>query len=67
MRAGVDPGNTVPGNKTAREEGFKRLVSLLKDMKTASIPTTSNKTLAKKSSTPKSTPSCHDTTKAAAM
>jgi carboxymethylenebutenolidase len=67
MRAGVDPGNTVPGNKTAREEGFKRLISLLKDMKTASIPTTSNKTLAKKSSTTKSTPSCHDTTKTAAM
>jgi carboxymethylenebutenolidase len=67
MRAGVDPSNTVPGNKTAREEGFKRLVSLLKDLKTASIPTTSNKTLAKKSSTTKSTPSCHDTTKTAAM
>jgi carboxymethylenebutenolidase len=67
MRAGVDPSNTVPGNKTAREEGFKRLVSLLKDLKTASIPTTSNKTLAKKSSTTKSTPSCHDTTKSAAM
>ncbi|HEY6375830.1 MAG TPA: dienelactone hydrolase family protein [Edaphobacter sp.] len=67
MRAGVDPANTVPGNKTAREEGFKRLVSLLKDLKTASIPATSNKTLAKKSSTPKSTTSCHDTSKTAAM
>jgi len=67
MRAGVDPGNTVPGNKTAREEGFKRLVSLLKDMKSANIPTTSNKTLAKKSSTPKPAPSCHDTSKTAAM
>ncbi len=44
MRAGVDPTNTVPGNKTAREQGFTRLVSLLKEMKTASIPTTSNKT-----------------------
>jgi len=29
MRAGEDPGNTVPGNKTAREEGFVRLVKLL--------------------------------------
>jgi carboxymethylenebutenolidase len=67
MRAGVDPGNTVPGNKTAREEGFKRLVSLLKDMKSASIPTSSNKTLAKKSSTTKSVASCHDTAKSAAM
>jgi carboxymethylenebutenolidase len=66
MRAGVDPSNTVPGNKKAREEAFTRLVSLLKDLKTASIPTATNKTLAKKSLPTKSTPSCHDT-KAAAM
>ena len=32
MRAGEDPGNTVPGNKTAREQGFARLVKLLKAM-----------------------------------
>jgi len=32
MRAGEDPTNTVPGNKTAREQGFTRLVSLLKAM-----------------------------------
>ena len=32
MRAGEDPGNTVPGNKTAREEGLARLVKLLKAM-----------------------------------
>jgi carboxymethylenebutenolidase len=25
MRAGVDPGNTVEGNKTAREQGFARM------------------------------------------
>jgi len=30
MRAGEDPGDTVPGNKTARERGFARLVALLK-------------------------------------
>ena len=29
MRAGEDPGNTVPGNKTARDESFKRLVMLI--------------------------------------
>jgi carboxymethylenebutenolidase len=29
MRAGEDPTNTVPGNKTAREQGFARLVKLL--------------------------------------
>jgi carboxymethylenebutenolidase len=32
MRAGEDPTNTVPGNKTAREEGFARLVKLLNGM-----------------------------------
>jgi carboxymethylenebutenolidase len=37
MRAGEDPGNTVPGNKTAREEGFARLVKLLKEMKSAPV------------------------------
>jgi carboxymethylenebutenolidase len=33
MRAGEDPGNDVPGNKTAREQGFARLVALLKQQK----------------------------------
>jgi carboxymethylenebutenolidase len=32
MRAGEDPTNTVPGNKTAREEAFARVVKLLKGM-----------------------------------
>ncbi len=32
MRAGEDPGNTVPGNRTAREQGFARLVALLKQL-----------------------------------
>jgi carboxymethylenebutenolidase len=35
MRAGEDPGNTVPGNKTAREQGFARLTTLLNDLKGA--------------------------------
>jgi len=35
MRAGEDPTNTVPGNKTAREAGFARLVKLLHEMKSA--------------------------------
>ena len=67
MRAGVDPGNTVPGNKKAREEAFTRLVSLLKEMKTASIPVTSNKTVARKSSPAKPADSCHSTTEMAAI
>jgi carboxymethylenebutenolidase len=37
MRAGEDPGNTVPGNKTAREQGFARLVKLLKEMKQVAV------------------------------
>jgi len=35
MRAGEDPSNTVPGNKTAREQAFSRLVTLIKEMKSA--------------------------------
>jgi carboxymethylenebutenolidase len=60
MRAGEDPTNTVPANKTAREEAFARLVTLLKAMK--SSPTASNstttKTVAKTSVKPSA--SCHD-------
>jgi carboxymethylenebutenolidase len=33
MRAGEDPTNTNPANKTAREQGFARLVKLLHEMK----------------------------------
>jgi len=40
MRAGEDPGNTEPGNKTARDQGFERLVKLLKAMKSGSARTT---------------------------
>jgi carboxymethylenebutenolidase len=36
MRAGEDPGNTLPGNKTARDQGFERLVKLLKQMRSGS-------------------------------
>jgi carboxymethylenebutenolidase len=32
MRAGEDPGNANPANKTAREQGFARLLKLLKAM-----------------------------------
>jgi len=32
MRAGEDPGDSNPANKTAREQGFARLVQLLKAM-----------------------------------
>jgi carboxymethylenebutenolidase len=32
MRAGEDPGDINPANKIAREQGFARLVKLLKAM-----------------------------------
>jgi carboxymethylenebutenolidase len=62
MRAGEDPNNTVPGNKTAREQGFNRLVSLIKEMKSAPIAnnvTYTNKTLARRKSVAPAV-QCHD-------
>jgi carboxymethylenebutenolidase len=60
MRAGEDPTNTVPGNKTAREQGFSRLVTLLKTMKSAHAASNPGP---EKSGTEKSAnaaPACHD-------
>ena len=59
MRAGEDPGNTNPANKTAREQAFTRLVKLLKEMKPAhaAISTPSTGTTAQNST---SQPTCHD-------
>jgi carboxymethylenebutenolidase len=69
MRAGEDPtqptGNTTPemaaANKKAREQAFTRLVTLVKDMKSAPVASNAshNKTVAaKKSATPAI--QCHD-------
>jgi carboxymethylenebutenolidase len=66
MRAGEDPGNTVPGNKTAREQGFARLVKLLHEMKgahSASTAATDDQTTAKAGAQPVV---CHGTSAAAA-
>lgn len=59
MRAGEDPNNTVPGNKTAREQGFARLVTLIKEMKASPVAANAshNKTMAEKSAP---TTFCHD-------
>jgi carboxymethylenebutenolidase len=61
MRAGEDPSNNVPGNKTAREQAFTRLVTLIKEMKAA--PTAANashnKTVAQRS---EPAASCHANT-----
>ncbi len=69
MRAGEDPtqptGNTTAemaaANKKAREEGFTRLVTLIKEMKSAPMASnaTHNKTVAAKQSTAPD-PQCHD-------
>ena len=59
MRAGEDPNDKVPGNKTARDAGFARLVKLLHELKAA--PTSAigaeDKTTAGKE---KQQPVCHD-------
>ncbi len=61
MRAGEDPNNTVPGNKTAREQAFTRLVTLIKDMKSSPMASnaTSHKTVAAKKPTAPAI-ECHD-------
>lgn len=66
MRAGEDPTNTVPGNKTAREQGFARLVKLLHGLKaapTASIGGADTTTASSK----KQQPLCHDADAASAV
>src|SRR5271155_1085601 len=64
MRAGEDPGNTVPGNKTAREQAFTRLVTLIKEMKAAPVAgnPSRNKTVAQQS---QPATSCHAKTNVA--
>ena len=66
MRAGEDPGNTVEGNKKAREEGFTRLKAELAKIDKAparktrgaiSSPVQRRPAVAKQSA-----PQCHDTT-----
>jgi carboxymethylenebutenolidase len=67
MRAGEDPTNTVPGNKTAREQGFARLISLLKGLKAA--PHAANRSeetiMAKANAAP--VVACHGSSAGAAM
>jgi carboxymethylenebutenolidase len=60
MRAGEAP-DASPANKAAREQGFTRLVTLVKEMKSApvaNIPAPNKTVAAKKSVTP--APQCHD-------
>jgi carboxymethylenebutenolidase len=64
MRAGEDPANTVPGNKTAREQGFARLVSLLKTMKSAHVGGNSSHEKLGIEKSAMTAPVCHDDAKA---
>jgi carboxymethylenebutenolidase len=63
MRAGEDPTNTVPGNKTAREQGFARLVSLLKTMKSVHVAGNSSQGQAPGKQSAVTAPACHDDAK----
>jgi len=65
MRAGEDPGNTVPGNKTAREAGFARLVGMLKTMKSAPTASINDHGPAVSKKSAAATPACHDESKPA--
>jgi carboxymethylenebutenolidase len=61
MRAGEDPNNNNPANKTARDQAFTRLVTLIKEMKSAPMASNAshNKTVAAKKSTAPAI-QCHD-------
>lgn len=66
MRAGEDPANTNPANKTARDQAFERLTSLLKSLPaTRSSIATPRSTTAHKTKAAASI-SCHGTTEATA-
>jgi carboxymethylenebutenolidase len=59
MRAGEDPGNTVPGNKTAREQGFARLVKLLKEMKNTPVASSGKPSSTQAGNSAAQAVSCH--------
>ena len=62
MRAGEDPTNTNPANKTAREQAFTRLTTLLKQINTGKPTATLTTPQTLKATTTKPTPQilCHD-------
>ena len=63
MRAGVDPNNTVEGNKTAREQGFTRLTAELAKLNAAPAKKHAalhKPTVVRHAVVAKATPQCHD-------
>jgi carboxymethylenebutenolidase len=61
MRAGEDPTNTVAGNKTAREQGFARLVELLKTMKPTQTANAGNHSQTSARKAKMALQQCHET------
>jgi len=59
MRAGEDPTNTNPANKTARDQGFARLVKLLHELKPAQA---ANSNAPSRSVAKEAEKLCHDRT-----
>ena len=60
MRAGEDPTDKVPGNKTAREQGMSRLVKELNEMKSAAPAGSSSRRPAGTMKPGTLANSCHD-------
>jgi carboxymethylenebutenolidase len=60
MRAGEDPTNTNPANKTAREQGFARLVKLLHAMKSAQAASSSAPTRPVSKDSARADKLCHE-------
>ena len=62
MRAGEDPTNTNPANKSAREQAFTRLTTLLQQINSAKTTATLTTPQTLKTTTTKPTPqiTCHD-------
>jgi len=67
MRAGEDPGNTVAANKSAREQGFARLVKLLNEMESAHITSNGSEKRITSGNAGVRTVSCHDAADTAAV
>jgi carboxymethylenebutenolidase len=65
MRAGEDPANTNPANKTARDQAFERMTSLLKSLPAAHSSITAPRSVnqsAKRTKSKAPEASCHSST-----
>lgn len=60
MRAGEDPGDKNPANKTARDQALARLVKLLKEMKSATAGLDSGPTQTTALKQNADSPACHE-------